>query len=345
MTDKVSIVIPVYNSENYFAKCINSVLAQNYKNLEIIIINDGSTDRSLKLCRYYAEQDSRIVLLDKENGGVSSARNAGMKQATGKYLMFLDSDDFLPPDAVEKLHQTITRDCSDLAFGGYTEIGVKRNKVVSHPDAHFSLDKDSVVTILQTEGINYICSKLYHLEHITANRLWYNGQIKVGEDEMFICEYLKTCASVSFLFDNVYFYNRLNETSATSNFKTDISFCFAETLKTYLGTLEYFGYSGKDDVVQSAIEKRFTYCLSYIYYFKDAMGNDLWTELKKACDAFAPYIHDMAAKDALTRLGQSCNVTELMRQMQGFPVKQNPKTLKQKVIALIARVKIKKIYG
>ena len=90
----VSIVVPVYNAENYLKKCVDSLIQQTYKDIEIILVNDGSTDSSLSICHEYQKIDDRISVIDKENGGASSARNAGIKAAKGDYIMFADSDDF-----------------------------------------------------------------------------------------------------------------------------------------------------------------------------------------------------------------------------------------------------------
>ena len=98
---KVSIIVPIYNVEQYLAKCIESLIQQTYKNIEILLVNDGSKDNSEKIMQQYAEKDERIVCLNKVNGGLSDARNYGLKYATGEYCLFIDSDDWLAVHAVE----------------------------------------------------------------------------------------------------------------------------------------------------------------------------------------------------------------------------------------------------
>ena len=101
---KISVIIPVYNTEKYLKECVESVLAQTYHNLEILLINDGATDSSPQICEAYAKQDARINLIHKENGGLSDTRNTGIKQCRGDYVLFLDSDDYWDdPKMVEKL--------------------------------------------------------------------------------------------------------------------------------------------------------------------------------------------------------------------------------------------------
>ncbi|MBQ3128907.1 MAG: glycosyltransferase [Clostridia bacterium] len=113
---KVSVVIPVYNVEKYLCECVDSVLKQTYSSYEIILVDDGSTDSSGSICDSYAINDSRISVIHKENGGLSSARNEGLKKANGKYIYFLDSDDYLKAQTLEKLVETAEKENSDIVF-------------------------------------------------------------------------------------------------------------------------------------------------------------------------------------------------------------------------------------
>ena len=99
----VSIIIPIYNAESFVAECVRSIQGQTFDNWELILVNDGSTDRSVTICESFVRTDSRIRLLNKKNGGVSSARNLGLSEATGKYISFVDADDKVTPDYIEEL--------------------------------------------------------------------------------------------------------------------------------------------------------------------------------------------------------------------------------------------------
>ena len=112
----VSVIIPVFNVEKYLNECIDSVISQTYKNIEIILVDDGSTDSSGKICDIYAENNSNIKVIHKENGGQSVARNTGLDLAIGKYVFFIDSDDIVLCDAVEKLLNTAEKAKSDIVF-------------------------------------------------------------------------------------------------------------------------------------------------------------------------------------------------------------------------------------
>ena len=119
MTEKITVIVPVYNVENYLNKCLDSLINQTYKNLEIIVINDGSIDNSGIICQEYAQKDNRIVYIEKENGGQSEARNMGLDRMTGSYVTFVDSDDWIELDYVEILYKKITEYQADIAVGNY----------------------------------------------------------------------------------------------------------------------------------------------------------------------------------------------------------------------------------
>lgn len=119
MDDLISVIVPIYNTEKYLRKCIESILSQSYRNIELLLINDGSPDSSAEICREYLDKDKRCYYFEKENGGLSDARNYGIERATGEYITFVDSDDFLMDLALEKLHATALLGESDLVVGGF----------------------------------------------------------------------------------------------------------------------------------------------------------------------------------------------------------------------------------
>lgn len=124
----ISVILPVYNNEHFLPRSIDSVLEQSYSNIEVILVDDGSTDNSGKICNEYTKKDKRIKVIHKKNGGLSDARNIGMKQASGEYIMFVDADDWMPKDAVEKLYDAIVKNGADLSSGIIKEV-FSRKKV------------------------------------------------------------------------------------------------------------------------------------------------------------------------------------------------------------------------
>ena len=119
MNSLVSIIVPVYNAAKYLNRCLNSVVNQTYSNLEIILINDGSTDASLNICKEYAENDKRIILVDKINEGVSIARNTGIKESSGDFIAFLDADDWIAPNYIEQLMKPFENENIDISVCDY----------------------------------------------------------------------------------------------------------------------------------------------------------------------------------------------------------------------------------
>lgn len=127
--DLISIVIPVYNVEKYLPRCLESVISQSYENLEIIVVNDGSTDDSLSVCKKYERSDSRIVVINKSNGGLSSARNIGLLKSKGKYIAFIDSDDYIAKTFIEELYKCIKNSGANIAFCNYMIVTTLENSV------------------------------------------------------------------------------------------------------------------------------------------------------------------------------------------------------------------------
>lgn len=168
--EKVTIIIPIYNVEKYLREAIESAINQTYKNLEIILVDDGSTDNSGRICDEYISVDERIKVIHKKNGGLSDARNAGLDNCTGEYIMFLDSDDFLEPDAVENMHKEIVEKDADYVIGNYinaTEEGEKWEKPV------FDLEKYKPFKLSIHDYMNSffimnssVCNKIFKKEFI-----------------------------------------------------------------------------------------------------------------------------------------------------------------------------------
>ena len=127
MRELISIIVPVYNVEKYLARCLESILEQTYKDLEVILVDDGSTDASPQICDQYAEKDKRIRVVHKKNGGLSDARNYGMRIMRGNYVVFIDSDDLIHKQAVELLYQNIKKYNADICYAEHGCVDRKRN--------------------------------------------------------------------------------------------------------------------------------------------------------------------------------------------------------------------------
>ena len=124
----ISVIVPVYNVENYLPRCLDSIINQTYTNLEILLVDDGATDNSGKLCDEYAQKDNRIRVFHKENGGVSSARNMGLDNATGEYIAFVDSDDYIDKCMYEIMLNSSVQNNADIVVCGYLSQSIKTKK-------------------------------------------------------------------------------------------------------------------------------------------------------------------------------------------------------------------------
>ena len=126
----VSVIVAAYNIEGYIERCLNSIVNQTFKDLEIIVVNDGSTDKTLKKIQDIAEKDSRIIIIDKVNGGVNSARNTGLKKSKGEYILFVDGDDWLELDAIDKLYKNIKdRNLDVLVYNAYNAYNTEKKQL------------------------------------------------------------------------------------------------------------------------------------------------------------------------------------------------------------------------
>ncbi len=161
----ISVVVPVYNVEKYIHKCVDSIINQTYKNLEIILVDDGSPDNCPKICDEFAKNDKRIKVIHKQNGGLSDARNVGIEVAKGKYITFIDSDDYIETNYVELLYNTINDDKSDISIGSHKVI-YDSGKIIDKSTSERTIlnPKEVLKRILYDDGIDLSAwGKLYKL--------------------------------------------------------------------------------------------------------------------------------------------------------------------------------------
>lgn len=165
-TPLISIIIPVYNVEDYFARCIDSVISQSYTNLEIILVDDGSPDRCPAICDEYSQRDERIIVIHKKNGGLSDARNAGIDRAKGRYVTFVDSDDYVDPDYISQLYKILVENNADISICGHT-VRYSNGKIIPHYSDHvFTLNPEKTLEkiLYDDELCTSAWAKLYKLE-------------------------------------------------------------------------------------------------------------------------------------------------------------------------------------
>lgn len=207
----ISVIVPVYNVERFLPECIASILRQTVHELQIILIDDGSTDRSGAICDEYAAQDDRIVVVHQKNSGVSAARNAGLDLAVGKYVAFADSDDLIPVDAYQNLLQRI----EPLALVlGKTQLVEEdgTTRVQKNSFEVMRVSRDEFLYDLFEEKrfpyLGYPVDKLFLREIIEQHSIRFDKKVRLNEDRLFVLTYSMYCSDVNFCDETVYFYRQ-----------------------------------------------------------------------------------------------------------------------------------------
>jgi len=212
MNNKVSICVPIYNTSKYLKRCIDSLIAQTFSNLEIVLVDDGSTDNCGLICDDYAKMDSRVVVVHQKNKGEAAARNTGLHTATGEYVMFIDSDDEYQINAVQLLIDGMKNADVDLVMGGYLE---RRGEIEHFATGHqrrYSASEAAraYLTLGCQYGMPYIAStinaKLFKRQIIIKNNISFDERFVIGNDAVFMCEYLEHTGIVYNVFAPIYVY-------------------------------------------------------------------------------------------------------------------------------------------
>lgn len=202
----VSFIIPIYNVESLLPRCIESIIGQTYRDLEIILVDDGSNDKSGTICDDYAKKDKRIKVIHKQNGGIGSARNAGIKNVSGDYISFVDADDYVMPQYVDTLLGKMLSQQFDFAIGGFRSFPLK-NIIALTEESHCKAD---IPKFLKNNiaGIHFamISSKIYKTQIIKEHNLLFDVKTRFAEDLLFNMDYLCWCESVKLISNTDYIY-------------------------------------------------------------------------------------------------------------------------------------------
>lgn len=205
MNELISIIVPVYNAEETLERCVSALVGQTHQNIEIILVNDGSKDRSLEICQKFKAEDSRILVIDKPNGGVSSARNVGLDAAKGEFIMFCDSDDWAEPDWCEELISHYEENCLVMC-GHYVE--GEQNVVPHEIQAAKGGTRYSRKEFykLKLSCFNAPWNKIYCASVIRGKHLRFNEKLSNGEDYLFVLQYLTLIAGDILFLDKCVFH-------------------------------------------------------------------------------------------------------------------------------------------
>ena len=263
----ISIIMPIYNSEKYLNRSIESIMNQTYNNIEIILVNDGSKDNSLEICTNYQEKDNRIKLINQENKGVSFARNRGIDEATGDYIMFTDSDDYIEKNMIEDMVAKITKDDIDLVISGIKMNYIRNGQVVGEEkyqlkDKMYSIEEmlNDILIDIDLICICGPCCKLYKRKILKKNNIKFTNEFTMGEDTWYNLDYLDVCTGKVVTLSNIYYnYMRENPDSLFTKYYDDYIKITEKVYNKFLDLLKR--KANKDAVVR--YEKRYIFNLMY----------------------------------------------------------------------------------
>lgn len=259
MESMVSIIVPVYKTKDYISQCIESLLSQTYRNVEVILVDDGSPDECPALCDAYASKDKRIRVIHKENGGLSSAREAGIRNSNGDYIVIVDSDDWLEPNTVAESVEIALRNDADCVMFGYVREYPQKNIPAYLFDSDFSYEVstseekihrrivgligDELKNPQQIDNLSTVCMKLYRADVAKKGRIVSERIVGTSEDTIFNLYALDGC-KVCYINKCFYHYRKSNAQSITTQHKPDL----AEKWDVMYGFIqEYIEGSGRVD--------------------------------------------------------------------------------------------------
>ena len=281
MNDKISVIVPVYKVEDYLDRCVESIVRQTYSNLEIILVDDGSPDSCPLKCDEWAKRDTRIKVIHKENGGLSSARNSALDIITGNYIIFVDSDDSINLSMIEILHDIIVKESSDISMCGYKKVGDKsatRDKkyVLDYADVQSYIGED-IFALLYNKKISLITTawaKLYKKEIFESIR--YPEGI-IHEDEKVILEILSKCKIMSYIPYPMYNYTQRRDSIMAVKFSHK-RLVLLDILKERINQVEEYCPQFTDDAIIHFMKTSI-----YLYYDakRTKMTSDILLAIKK----------------------------------------------------------------
>lgn len=234
---KISVVVPVYNAERYLKRCADSILSQTFRDFELILVNDGSTDLSGVICDSYAKADDRVRVIHKQNEGVSQARNDGIMRATGEYLAFSDSDDTVEPDWLETLYQRAGQTNADLVICNYSTVSASGKELRCHAFAEgevlegeaLKLRLYQAIATCNDVGLYSLWNKLFRADVVRSGGLSFQKGMSLGEDMLFLLDVYRQVGRIAFSEKPLYNYE-IHETGLFSAYKStfarDVLACY-----------------------------------------------------------------------------------------------------------------------
>lgn len=237
---KVSVIVPVYNVEKYLSTCLLSCINQTLYDIEIVCVNDGSTDNSLSVLEEFARHDNRIKVVNKANGGLSSARNAGIRNSCGEIIMFLDSDDYLAPEACDRVWRETLEEPTDIVIFGAQILPETPRASDWHYDVlnvrtHRCWDFSPAVLFSEPNAKPFVWRQAFSRKLFEKHGLEFDERVKYGEDMVFQMEIFPHAKNFAFIADQLYYYRWYREGSLMQSYRADLD----ERIRQHLGFLGY----------------------------------------------------------------------------------------------------------
>lgn len=224
---EISVIVPVYNAELYLERCVNSILGQSFLDFELILMDDGSTDNSPEICDAMGEKDPRIRVIHKQNTGVSDTRNQAIRLACGKYVAFVDADDYIAEKMLELMYKELhNHNCDLVMCNYYIDSGGKLTPAKMKYELSYDTKTDVKNRLLQRYyetdqvGLYSLCNKLFRRSLIANHQIEMNVELAIAEDAWFVFDYLKVCSSVRYVSVPLYYYYQ-NPNSAMHRVRLD----------------------------------------------------------------------------------------------------------------------------
>lgn len=220
MSDLVSIIVPIYNSENFINRCMDYLVNQTYENIEIVAIDDGSKDNSLEILNQYAKKDKRIKVFSQLNQGPSVARNIGLEKSIGNYIMFVDIDDYIDLDMIRLLVKNIENSKSTLVLCDNNEVWsdrVEQRKILD--DNATNISKSKVIKSIASGRAGLVCGKLFSKNIIDKHNIEFDKDVNMCEDQIFFLNISIHCEKFIYVPKSLYYYDRRNENSITIKYQ------------------------------------------------------------------------------------------------------------------------------
>lgn len=306
---KVSIIVPVYNAEKYLNRCVESLINQTLKDIEMIFVNDGSTDNSINILKSYKEKDKRIVIIDKKNEGVSEARNQGISKAKGEFIFFVDSDDWIDLDTLEKMYKTAIQDDIDIVICSYVrefkdhskEKSIDLNDKIIYKDNDLEQLHLSIIGPLDNQisksenldSVGTVWAKLYKSSLIQKSEVKFIDLKEIGsaEDTLFNIMLFKDVKTVKFINKPYYHYWKDNDNSVTSGYNPRLK----EQRKVMFNYIKTFIDSNKlDEKFDEALKNRI--CISVLGLGLNECNKDNKLSLNKKIKNIKSILNDEMIK-------------------------------------------------